>query len=149
MLAKVLYSAKPTQRQHLPLLKFKCNYYFHQKHSQVLSNRQHDLQGQALQGSSVIHTGWWFLWSVLICPFHETTPCFLPVWMKALTQWSMSSSVCAAEIWTRILALPFGTTGKEKPITYTPVEGRDVLKKCLCSSNWISIYLRDAFYNQV
>ncbi|TNN58569.1 hypothetical protein EYF80_031189 [Liparis tanakae] len=47
----------------------------------------------------------------------ETTPCFLPVWMKASTQWSMSSSVWAAEIWTRILALPFGTTGKENPIT--------------------------------
>ena len=30
---------------------------------------------------------------------------------------SRSSSVCAAEICVRILALPLGTTGKEKPMT--------------------------------
>ena len=46
-----------------------------------------------------------------------TTPCRLPTFVKAATARSRCSRVCAAEIWTLILASPLGTTGKLKPIT--------------------------------
>lgn len=42
---------------------------------------------------------------------------FFPTSIKALTHLWISSSVWAAEIWTRMRALPCGTTGKLKPIT--------------------------------
>ena len=40
-----------------------------------------------------------------------------PTLAKAATAWSICSSVWAALIWVRMRAWPFGTTGKEKPIT--------------------------------
>lgn len=40
-----------------------------------------------------------------------SAPCNRPTSTKASTQRSMSSSLCTAEIWTRIRALPLGTTG--------------------------------------
>ena len=44
-------------------------------------------------------------------------PNCLPTLAKAATAWSMWSLVCAALIWVRMRACPFGTTGKEKPMT--------------------------------
>ena len=40
-----------------------------------------------------------------------SAPCFRPTSVKASTQRSMSSSLCTAEIWTRMRAFPLGTTG--------------------------------------
>src|SRR5690606_25142628 len=40
-----------------------------------------------------------------------------PILAKAATAWVICSGVCAALIWARMRAWPFGTTGKEKPIT--------------------------------
>ncbi len=42
---------------------------------------------------------------------------FFPIDLKAFTHLSMSCVECEADICTRIRALPFGTTGKLKPIT--------------------------------
>src|SRR6185437_8378005 len=44
-------------------------------------------------------------------------PCALPTPANAATARSICASVCAALICVRIRALPFGTTGYEKPIT--------------------------------
>lgn len=41
----------------------------------------------------------------------DRAPCFRPTSVKASTQRSMSSSLCTAEIWTRMRAFPLGTTG--------------------------------------
>src|ERR1700733_7293365 len=49
--------------------------------------------------------------------FHLTTPSSRPTCANAVIARSISSSVCAADSWTRIRAWPFGTTGNEKPIT--------------------------------
>ncbi len=47
----------------------------------------------------------------------QITPSFLPTFSNAATARSRCSRSWAAEIWTRILASPLGTTGKEKPMT--------------------------------
>src|SRR4029079_12249310 len=49
--------------------------------------------------------------------FSLIAPSALPTLAKAATARSIWSSVCAALIWVRIRALPFGTTGYENPIT--------------------------------
>lgn len=46
----------------------------------------------------------------LVAP-QGSAPCFRPTSVKASTQRSMSSSLCTAEIWTRMRAFPLGTTG--------------------------------------
>src|SRR5258706_878656 len=48
---------------------------------------------------------------------HRITPSAFPTLANAATAWSIWSGVCAALIWVRMRALPFGTTGYEKPIT--------------------------------
>ena len=48
---------------------------------------------------------------------HLITPSCLPIFAKAWIALSKCSFVCAADICTRILACPFGTTGKKNPIT--------------------------------
>lgn len=51
-------------------------------------------------------------WLCLSLPRTQgSAPCSRPTSTKASTQRSMSSSLCTAEIWTRIRALPLGTTG--------------------------------------
>ena len=47
----------------------------------------------------------------------HTTPSARPASAKASMARSTSASVSAADIWVRILARPFGTTGKKKPAT--------------------------------
>ena len=47
----------------------------------------------------------------------QSTPSCLPTFSNAATARSRCSRSWAAEIWTRILASPLGTTGKEKPMT--------------------------------
>ena len=44
-------------------------------------------------------------------------PIIGPILVKAAIARSTCSAVCAADIWVRIRACPFGTTGNEKPIT--------------------------------
>ena len=48
---------------------------------------------------------------------HRIAPSSRPTLPKAATAWSICASVCAALICVRMRALPFGTTGYEKPIT--------------------------------
>lgn len=50
-------------------------------------------------------------------PTHFTMPSSRPTFVKAATAKSRSDSSWAALICTRMRASPFGTTGKEKPIT--------------------------------
>lgn len=50
-------------------------------------------------------------------PTHFTMPSSRPTFVKAATAKSRSESSWAALICTRMRASPFGTTGKEKPIT--------------------------------
>ena len=46
-----------------------------------------------------------------------TIPTALPASAKAATAKSTSVSLSAADIWVRMRAAPFGTTGKKKPAT--------------------------------
>ncbi|KAL0625346.1 UPF0764 protein C16orf89 [Plecturocebus cupreus] len=57
-----------------------------------------------------------------------SAPCSRPTSTKASTQRSMSSSLCTADICTRIRALPLGTTGWLNPMTKMPgrVESKGV-----------------------
>src|SRR6185503_5301790 len=48
------------------------------------------------------------------------TPICLPAFSNAATARSRWCRSCAADIWVRMRACPCGTTGKEKPMTYTP-----------------------------
>lgn len=60
------------------------------------------------------HLSWWWAeghWGMSLAAPQGSAPCFRPTSMKASTQRSMSSSLCTAEIWTRMRALPLGTTG--------------------------------------
>src|ERR1700689_844447 len=43
---------------------------------------------------------------------------------------SMSASVSAADIWVRMRAWPFGTTGKKNPATNTPRSSRAWARSC-------------------
>src|SRR4029077_20814078 len=49
------------------------------------------------------------------CSLQASTPSSRPTALKAATARSMCSGVCAALICVRMRALPFGTTGNEKP----------------------------------
>ena len=49
--------------------------------------------------------------------FQRITPRRLPTFVKAAMASAIWASEWAAESWTRMRALPRGTTGKEKPIT--------------------------------
>ena len=44
-------------------------------------------------------------------------PAVQPAAVKAAMAVSMSEDECAADIWVRMRAWPFGTTGKKKPVT--------------------------------
>ncbi len=55
--------------------------------------------------------------SALLRTFYRIAPCALPTFANAATARSIWASVCAALICVRMRALPFGTTGYEKPIT--------------------------------
>src|SRR5262249_6908411 len=52
--------------------------------------------------------------------FQRMTPRARPTLAKAAIARSSCSRVCAADIWVRMRACPCGTTGKLKPMTYTP-----------------------------
>ena len=52
------------------------------------------------------------------------TPSSRPTWVKAASAVVSCSRVSAADICVRMRAWPLGTTGKEKPMTYTPCASR-------------------------
>ena len=54
----------------------------------------------------------------------HTIPNAFPASVKAAIAKSMSASVSAADIWVRMRAWPFGTTGKKKPATNNPRSSR-------------------------
>ena len=83
--------------------------------------RGNDTQNENLCVSVSLWFGTYSPYLAMIWSFFKPSiPYFWPILVKAARALSRCSISCPAEIWVRILACPWATTGKKKPVTYIP-----------------------------